>query len=66
MSDKRLSKSTTDKKVCGVLAGIAKYFNVDPTLIRLGFIVLALATAIFPCLIGYFLAYLVLPDDTDV
>ncbi|GIN85851.1 hypothetical protein J6TS2_22370 [Heyndrickxia sporothermodurans] len=66
MSDKRLSKSTTDKKLSGVLAGVAKYFNVDPSLIRIGFVVLALVTAVFPCIIGYLIADWVLPKDTEV
>ncbi len=33
--NKRLYKSATDKKLDGVCAGIAEYFDVDPTLIRL-------------------------------
>ena len=32
---KRLYKSDKDKKVCGVCGGIANYFDVDPTVIRL-------------------------------
>ena len=33
--EKKLYKSATDKKIDGVCAGIAEYFNVDPTLVRL-------------------------------
>lgn len=33
--EKRLYKSNRDKVLCGVCGGIAEYFNVDPTLIRL-------------------------------
>ncbi len=33
--EKRLYKSTSNKKLAGVCAGIAEYFNLDPTLIRL-------------------------------
>lgn len=33
--DKKLYKSTTDRKICGVCAGLAKYLNMDPTVIRL-------------------------------
>lgn len=40
--EKRLYKSQ-DKMVCGVCAGIAEYFGVDPTLVRLGTVVLAMA-----------------------
>ena len=33
--EKKLYKSNTDKKVCGVCGGIAEYLNVDSTIIRL-------------------------------
>lgn len=37
----RLTKSRDDVIVSGVLAGIGEYFNIDPTLIRIGFVILA-------------------------
>lgn len=40
---KRLVRSTTDKMVCGVAAGVADYIGVDPVLVRLAFVLLALA-----------------------
>ena len=39
---KRLYKSDTDKKLCGVCAGIAEYFELDPTIIRLAWVVFTL------------------------
>jgi len=36
---KRLYRSVEDRMIAGVCAGIADYFDIDPTLIRLGFIV---------------------------
>ena len=33
--EKKLYKSTTDKKLCGVCGGIAKYLNIDSTIVRL-------------------------------
>ena len=36
---KRLVKSNTDKKLFGVAGGLAEYFNLDPTLVRVGFVV---------------------------
>ena len=41
--EKRLYKSNTDKKLDGVCAGIANYFNIDPTLIRLAWVIFTLA-----------------------
>ena len=35
MNDKRLYKSSENRMLCGVCGGIAEYFNIDPTLVRL-------------------------------
>ena len=35
---KRLTKSYHDRMICGVCGGIAEYFNIDPTLVRIGFL----------------------------
>jgi len=35
MADKRLYRSSRDKMVCGVCGGIAEYFNIDATIVRL-------------------------------
>jgi phage shock protein C len=41
---KQLTRSSTDRKLSGVAAGLAEYFNVDPILFRVGFVTLTLAT----------------------
>ena len=41
MKEKRLCKARGQRMVCGVCGGIAEYFNVDPTLVRLAFLLLA-------------------------
>lgn len=38
MGDKRLYRSTTNYMLAGVCGGIAEYFNIDPTLVRLGWV----------------------------
>ena len=40
MSDKRLYRSSVNYMLAGVCGGIAEYFNIDPTLIRLAWIIL--------------------------
>ena len=40
--DKRLYKSNENKMIDGVCGGIAEYFNMDPTLVRLGWVLFAL------------------------
>jgi len=42
---KRLSRSRTDKKLLGVCGGIAEFLNIDPTLVRIAFVVGAIATS---------------------
>lgn len=58
---RRLYLSDSDKKILGVCGGLAEYFSVDSTLIRLGWVVLTIVTAIVPGLLGYFVAALVIP-----
>lgn len=61
MEHKKLHKSATDKKICGVCGGLAEYLNVDPTIIRL---IWAL-TVVFAGtgVLAYLIAALVIPED---
>ena len=64
MHGKRLYRSESSRMLCGVCAGIAEYFNLDPTLIRL-------AWALF-CVLGgsgvlaYILAAIIIPPESRV
>lgn len=58
---KRLYKSSTDKKVCGVCGGIANYFDVDLTVIRLIWVIFTLAGG--SGLIAYIIAAIIMPDE---
>jgi phage shock protein PspC (stress-responsive transcriptional regulator) len=58
---KKLYRSKTDNKVAGVLGGLGDYLNIDPTILRVIFIVALVATGIFPFAIGYLIAALVIP-----
>ena len=59
--EKKLHRSRTDKKICGVCGGVAKYFNIDPTLVRLG---VALFTLFGGCgLLAYIVCALVIPEE---
>ena len=61
--NKRLYKSTTDKKLCGVCAGIAQYFDLDPTIIRLAWVIFTLLGG--SGIIAYIIAALVMPAQID-
>lgn len=43
MDDKKLVKSNSNRVVCGVCGGIGEYFNIDPTFVRLGFVLFTMA-----------------------
>lgn len=60
MDQKRLYRSR-NRMVCGVCGGIAEYFNIDPTLIRLAFALFAIwgGTGI----LAYFIAAIIIPDE---
>lgn len=59
---KRLYLST-DKKLSGVCGGIAEYFDIDPTIVRLGWIVLTILTGIVQGVVAYIVAALVIPPS---
>ncbi|WMM25962.1 PspC domain-containing protein [Tissierella sp. MB52-C2] len=58
---KQLFLSDTDKKLCGVCGGIAEYFGIDSTLVRLGWVLLSIFSAGFPGIIAYILASMIIP-----
>lgn len=63
MTNKRLYKSSTDKKLCGVCAGIANFFNIDPTIIHVIFAIAAIFTTGFPFTLLYIILAFILPED---
>ena len=60
---KRLYRSREDKIFLGVLGGIAKYFDVDPTLVRIAFIILCFLEPVF--ILVYFLMAIVMPEEHE-
>ncbi|MCR5622593.1 MAG: PspC domain-containing protein [Treponema sp.] len=56
---KRIYKSS-QKTLCGVCGGIAEYFNLDPTIVRLLWVVLTLAGG--SGIIAYIVCALLIPD----
>jgi phage shock protein C len=64
MSEKKLTRSTTDKMLFGVCGGIAKYFGLDPVLIRLFFVLLFIFAG--GGLIAYVILWIIMPKDTEV
>jgi len=58
--EKKLKRSR-NQMIAGVCAGIADYFNLDPTLVRVGYAVLSVFSAGFPGLFLYIILWIVMP-----
>jgi phage shock protein C len=58
----RLSRSTSDRMLAGVCAGIAEHFGWDPTIVRVGFVLLSVISAAFPGLLVYIIMWIVMPE----
>ena len=59
---KKLTKSNTDIMLAGVLGGIAEYFQLDPTLVRVGYVILSFVAIGTPVLL-YVLLAIIIPRD---
>lgn len=59
---RQLRRSRSDRMLAGVCAGVANYLRVDPTLVRVGFGVLAIITW-GVALIAYVVAWIVMPEE---
>jgi phage shock protein PspC (stress-responsive transcriptional regulator) len=58
-----LRRSRTDRIVAGVVAGLARYFGIDPTLARVLYVVGSLVSAAFPGLLVYVLLWVIIPEQ---
>lgn len=63
---RKLYKSDNDRILAGVIGGVGEYTDIDPTVLRLVYIVLAVMTGIFPCIIAYIIAVLIIPKRPKV
>ena len=58
---KKLYKSKQNQMLCGVCSGIAKYFDMDPTLVRLGLVAFCLLGG--SGILAYIVCAIVIPDE---
>lgn len=61
---RRLARNNTDRIIAGVAGGVANYLDVDPTLVRLGFVLLVLVGGVSPLI--YLILWAVLPNEHSV
>jgi len=62
---RRLQRSATDRKIAGVCGGVAEYFGIDSTFVRIAAVVLAIYPGAIICgVLVYLLAWFVMPSAT--
>jgi phage shock protein C len=57
-----LRRSADDRMIAGVCAGLAEYFGMDPTLVRVGYVLLSVLSVGFPGMLVYLILWLVIPE----
>ncbi|MBQ5317657.1 MAG: PspC domain-containing protein [Oscillospiraceae bacterium] len=59
----KLMKCESDRKICGVCSGVARYLNIDTTVVRLIWAILCLSGF---GIAAYIIAALIMPSDADI
>ncbi|CUB20934.1 DNA-binding transcriptional activator PspC [Bacillus subtilis] len=62
----RLYRSDKNKKMAGVIGGLAEYFNWDASLLRVITVILAIMTSVFPVLLIYIIWIFIVPSERDM
>lgn len=60
---KRLYRSRTDRRIAGVCGGLAEYWEVDPTIVRLVAVFLLIVTGFVLMTLFYMIAWVVIPEE---
>ncbi|MGF9602195.1 PspC domain-containing protein [Bacillus subtilis] len=62
----KLYRSEKNKKIAGVIGGLAEYFNWDTSLLRVITVILAIMTSVFPVLLIYIIWIFIVPSERDM
>jgi phage shock protein C len=60
-----LRRSRTNRQIAGVVGGLAEYFGVDATLLRVVYVVGSILSAAFPGVLVYILLWVIVPEAED-
>ena len=59
---KRLKRSRKDRMIAGVCGGIAEYFDVDPTIVRIVYVLVSIFSVAFPGILVYIIMWIIMPE----
>lgn len=57
-----LRRSRTNRMIAGVVGGLAEHFRIDPTLLRVIYVVGSVVSAAFPGILVYLLLWVLIPE----
>jgi phage shock protein PspC (stress-responsive transcriptional regulator) len=63
MNEKRLIRSLDDRMIGGVCGGLAKYLNVDPSFVRIGFVLMTILSGMIIGIVTYIVMMIVVPEE---
>ena len=66
MKNKKLYRSTTNKMFFGVCAGVADFFGIDPTIVRVIYALVSFFSGGFPGIFVYFILAFIIPEDNGM
>ena len=58
---RRLTRSRRFKIIAGVCGGLAEYFEMDPTVVRVAYVLISIVSAAFPGILAYIILMFVMP-----
>ena len=63
---RRLTRSSRHKMIAGVCGGLAEYFQLNPTAVRVAYVMISIISAAFPGILAYIiLMFVMLPPDAQ-
>ncbi len=63
---KKLYRSRRNRMLAGVFGGLGEYVNLDPTVLRIVWVVLTVFTGFFPGFLIYYLVILIIPEEQSI
>jgi phage shock protein C len=63
---RRLTRSSRHKMIAGVCGGLAEYFQLDPTAVRVAYVILSIISAAFPGILAYIILMFVMPPPDQI
>ncbi len=59
---KRIYRSKKDRIIAGVCGGLAEYFTIDPTIIRIIYVLLTIFSMLIPFIVLYLILWVIIPE----